>query len=388
MILAHKIQLDPTARQVRAFARACGTARYTWNWALDAWETHYQQTGKSPKINELKKRWNREKPDWVYLSPKDANQQPFSDLQRAYTNFFQKRASHPAFKSKHKNRDSFYLSNDKFRVDGQRVRLPKIGWVRMTEPLRFGGRAMSATVSRTADRWYISIQVDIPKPKPKHGEEVLGIDLGLKNFATLSTGEVISAPKPLKRRLKKLRRLSRQHSRKQKGSRNRAKSAMKLARQHAKIANIRKDFLHKTTSELAARAKLLVIEDLSVVGMRKLWGRAISDVALHEFRRQLTYKCELVGCGLLEADRWYPSTQLCSCCGGRRKLELGERVYRCPDCDYIADRDLNAATNLHSVGLTLINACGHEGSGYQHTLVVKPSWMMQELNPCALSHTT
>jgi len=379
MILAHRIQLDPTYRQRRQFACAAGTARYTWNWALEQWEEHYKATGKSPKIGELKKRWNREKPDWVYDSPKDANQQPFANLQKAYTNFFKKRAKRPTFKSRHKNRDSFYLSNDKFRVDGSRVRIPKIGWVRMTEELRFGGRIMSATVSRTADRWYISIQVEVSR-KPKHGQEVLGIDLGLKHFITLSTGEVIDAPKPLKKGLKKLKRLSRQHAKKQKGSRNREKSRIKLARHHARVSNIRNDFLHKTTSELVARAKLLVIEDLSVVGMTKLWGRAVSDLGLYEFGRQLSYKCEIRDCGLLRADRWYPSTQLCSGCGSRQKLDLGQRTYSCKGCGRIIDRDHNAAINLSTAGLAGINACGHEGSGYKHQFVVKPSWTNQEVN--------
>lgn len=379
MILAHRIQLDPTYKQAHQFACAAGTARYTWNWALEQWQAHYKETGKSPNVNAMKKRWNADKPSWVYDSPKDANQQPFANLQKAYTRFFKKQAKHPTFKSKHKNRDSFYLSNDKFRVDGRSVRLPKIGWVRMTEELRFGGRIMSATVSRTADRWYISIQVEVQR-EPKPGTETLGIDLGLKTFATLSTGEQLHAPKPLKKQLKLLRKRSQQHARKAPGGKNREKSRIHLARLHARIANTRRDYLHKTTSQLVSRAKILVIEDLELSGMTKLWGRAVNDLGLHEFRRQLQYKCEMNDVLLVAVSRWYPSSQLCSGCGARQKLTLSQRTYGCPSCGLEIDRDLNAAINIHTAGLAEINAWGHEGSGEQHQLLTKPSWMNQEIN--------
>ena len=386
MILAHKIQLDPTYAQARDFRRACGVARYTWNWALEQMQEAYKETGKSPKISDLKKRWNQEKPDWVYESPKDANQQPFTNLQKAYTSFFAKRAKLPTFKSKHKNRSSFYISNDKFRVEGKKVRLPKIGWVRLTEELRFEGKIIAANVSERAGRWYISIQVDTPpKPQGNPGKEILGIDFGLKTFMTLSTGEKIEAPLPLKKGLKLLKRRSKQHSRKKKGGKNREKSRQRLARTHKRIADQRQDFIHKTTSKLVARTKLIVIEDLTLSGMEKLWGRKVSDLGISETCRQLAYKCQASDTGLIQADRWYPSTQLCCCCGGRQKLELDERTYACPDCGNTADRDQNAAMNLKQIytgGLPGINAWGHEGSDYKHSFVVKPSWMNQELNPC------
>lgn len=386
MILSHKIQLDPTVAQIQAFEQACGCARYTWNWAVAEWEKCYKETGKSPNVNELKKRWNREKPEWVYESPKDVNQSVFGNLQKAYTAFFRRTARKPKFKSKHKSKKSFAISNDKFYVDGEIVRLPVIGRVRMTEALRFTGRIIRATVSERAGRWYVSISVDV-ETEPAYGDEIIGIDLGLKTFATLSTGEQIVAPQPLKKNLEKLQRLSRQHSRKKKGSKNREKSARKLARQYAEVTDKRQDWLHKTTTELTARAKLIVLEDLSLKGMQKLWGRKMADLSLYEFRRQLTYKCEKMGVGLVIVDRFYPSTQLCSCCGGRQKLKLDERTYACPDCGFTADRDHNAAMNLVTAGLAGINACGHGCSGYQHTLVVKQPWMKQELNPCTHVHT-
>lgn len=387
MILAHKIQLYPTCKQASQLQRAAGCARYTWNWALAEADKHYKATGKTVNFNELKKRWNKEKPVWIKESPKDANQQAFTNLKQAFQRFFKRTSRRPVFKSRHKHKNSFYISNDKFHIADGRVHIPKVGWVKLTEKLRFEGKITSATVSKTADRWFISVSVRV-KTEPNPGGEIIGIDLGLKHFATLSNGEVLEAPKPLKKNLKTLARRNRQHSRKQKKSKNKEKSRMRLARLHAKISNIRKDFLHKTTSSLVARTKLLIIEDLSVAGMSKLWGRAVNDLGLYEFRRQLTYKCEKAGVGLLLVDRWFPSSQLCSCCGGRQKLGLNERVYACPVCGLTLDRDSNAANNLYTVGLAEINAWGHEGSGNRHVLVVKPEWMNQELNPCSLESTT
>jgi len=387
MILAHKIQLYPTVEQEQQLRRAAGCSRYAWNWALAEAEKHYKETGKTVNFGKLKKRWNKEKPEWVLESPKDANQQPFADLQKAYRGFFKHTARHPRFKSKHRSKNSFYLSNDKFRVSGLKLRIPRMGWVRLAEELRFPGKVMSATVSRTADRWFISVQVEIDQPASNPGTEIIGIDLGLKTFATLSTGEVIIAPKPLRKELDSLRRRSKQHSRKQKGSNNKRKSAMKLAVLHARVTNVRKDFLHKTTSALVARTKLLVIEDLSIAGMSKLWGRTVSDLGLYEFRRQLEYKCRLNDVALVIVNRWFPSSQLCSCCGNKVKIGLSERWYACSVCGFSADRDHNAALNLHTAGLAGINACGHEGSGYQHKLAVKPSWLKQELNTCSFLST-
>lgn len=386
MILAHKIRLEPTEKQEQDFRKACGCSRFTWNWALTEWDRHYRETGKSPDVYELKKRWNREKPAWVLESPRDANSAVFPNLKKAFTAFFRGTARHPRLKSRHRSRNSFYVSNDKFTVDGDRVRLPRIGRVRMTEELRFDGKIMSGTVSERAGKWYLSVSVDT-EVEPVHGDEVVGIDLGLKQFATLSTGEVLTAPQPLKRGLALLARRSRQHSRKMKGGRNREKSRLRLARLHARISDTRQDWLHKTTTSLVARAKLLVVEDLSLSGMTKLWGRKMADTSLGEFLRQLAYKCLKGDCGLLAADRFFPSSQLCSDCGTRHRLGLDERVFVCPSCGSMKCRDLNAALNLYTLGLRGINACGHEGSGYPHTWAVKPSWMKQELNSCVLART-
>lgn len=361
MILAHRIQLQPRCRHITAFNKACGVARYAWNWALNRWQKEYEAGGK-PKANDLKKAWNKEKPEWVYESPKGANQAPFTNLNKAFQRFFKKQARHPRFKRKGEH-DSFYIENDKLSIDGRYVRLPKIGRVKMAEELRFTGKLMSATVSREADRWFISFSVDT-EVQPAHGDEIIGIDLGVKDAVVLLDGMKFSGPKPLKRRLKLLRKRQRKHSRKMKGSNNRKKSAIRLARFHRKVKNQRKDFLHKVSSHIVSRAKTIVIEDLNVRGMLKnqKLARAISDIGFYEFRRQLEYKCQLNGVELIIADRWFPSTKLCRFCGALNEMSLSERTYRC-DCGHAEDRDVNAAQNLHTLGLRGIDACGQEGSG-------------------------
>lgn len=360
MILAHRIQLQPRNRHITAFNKACGVARYTWNWALDQWQKQYE-SGNKPKANDLKKQWNAEKPEWVYESPKDANQQPFANLSKAFQRFFKNQTRYPKFKKRGQH-DSFYVSNDKLAVDGRYVRLSKIGRVKMAEELRFAGRVMSATVSREADRWFISFSVDT-EVQSVHGAEVIGVDLGVKDAVVLSEGTKFTGPKPLRRKLKLLKKRQRKHSRKAKGSNNRKKSAIRLARLHRKIKNQRKDFLHKVSSHIVSRAKTVVIEDLNVRGMLKnhCLARAISDIGFYEFRRQLEYKCQMNGVELIIADRWFPSTKLCRFCGAISEMSLSDRTFKC-DCGHTEDRDVNAAQNLRTLGLRGI-ACGQEGAG-------------------------
>jgi putative transposase len=362
MILSHRIQLIPRNKHVAAFNNACGCARFTWNWALARWKELYE-AGEKPTALGLKKEWNVCKPEWVYESPKDCNQQPFSNLGKAFDRFFKKKARYPKFKKKGQH-DSFYVSNDKFKVDGAYVRLPKIGRVKMTEGLRLKGKIMSATISREVDRWFIAFSVDVGEVEKSRGTAVVGVDLGVKTSVTLSDGTRFEGPKPLKNKLKRLKKRQRKHSRKEKGSRNRAKSALRLARLHRKVKNSRKDFLHKVTSMLVSKAKTLVIEDLNVKGMlsnRRL-ARAISDIGFGEFRRQLEYKCSMRGVELLVADRFYPSSKLCNRCGVKQDMPLSTRTYRC-SCGYVEDRDVNAALNLRTLGLRETNACGHGSSG-------------------------
>lgn len=367
MILAHKIQIDPTRKQANYFARACGTSRFVWNWALAEWSRQYE-AGEKPNGLKLKKQFNAIKYEqfpWLEGIHRDAHAQPFSNLQSAFVAFFKKRAKRPRFKRKGVH-DSFYVANDKLRLDGKRIRLPVIGWVHLREPLRFDGKIQAATVSRTADRWFISIQVDVADyQKPRVGDDVVGADLGIKNTVTLSNGEQFDSPKALKAHLKRLRRLSRQHSRKQKGSQNRKKSSNRLAKLHWRVKCQRHDWLHKLTTRVCRENQSVVIEDLSVKNMmaNHRLARAIADEGWYEFRRQLDYKSRIYGTEIVVAPRFYPSSKTCSSCGHvRAKLSLAERTYMCSECGISIDRDLNAARNLCTLGLRGTNACGHRVS--------------------------
>jgi putative transposase len=376
MILAHRIALDPTVEQSIALARACGCARFTWNWALAEWDKQYK-AGEKPTANKLKLLWNKLKHEafpWILESPKDANQQPFANLGKAFNRFFKKKAKRPRFKRKGVH-DSFYLSNDKFSVEDMTVRLPVIGPVRMTEALRFEGKIMSGTVSREAQRWYLSVQVEVGEvQKPRIASGQVGIDLGVKTALVLSNGQTFEAPKPLRAGLRKLKHLSKAHSRKRKGSQNRKKSARRLARHHARIKAIRRDWTHKVTTQVCRENQTIVLEDLNVKGMtaNHCLARAINDVGFHEIRRQFEYKAPMYGSKVIVIDRWMPTSKTCSKCGHKKDvLALSERIFTCDCCGYSGDRDLNAAKSILAAGLA-VTACGPEGSGLRRKTKTKP----------------
>jgi len=367
IVVSHKIRLVPNQMQEEYFRKACGTARFTYNWGLAEWKRQYEN-GQKPSAYSLKMLFNRIKKEqfpWVAEVTKCAPEQAFADLQRAFVNFFRKNARYPNFKKKGRSKDSFYLSNDKFEINGKKVRIPKLGWVRMRETLRFSGKILSARVSRDADQWYIAIQVEIARPTPptkNHG--TVGMDVGLNCFAALSTGEKVLAPKPLRNHLKRLKKLQRRHARKQRGSQNRKKHITKLARLHLRIRNIRSDFLHKLSHRMTTSCKQIAIEDLNIKGMVKNHRLAlsISDAGWGEFRRQLSYKTDWYGSSLYVVDRWFPSSKTCSQCGSiKDTLSLSERLYVCV-CGNKMDRDVNAAVNLKLAatgGYPESNACGH-----------------------------
>jgi putative transposase len=341
---AHKIRLVPTKAQETALRKACGVARYTWNWALAEWDRQYK-AGLKPTAFKLKKQWNQEKPEWVYESPKDANQQPFSFLGKAWNAFFKGTTGRPSFK-KRGLQDNFYVSNDKFSVAGRRVRLPIIGLVKMREPLRFEGKIMSATVSCRAGRWYISIQVEMPELLRSSPSSAVGVDVGIKDIAVASDGSTCPNLRQLKHSQRQLRRAQRIVARRQKGSANRRKAIVKLQRIHERIVNRRNDAIHKFTSRLAKNHSLAVIETLEVAEMKENAPRylrvLLQDTAMREVHRQLEYKLPTV-----KAPAKYASSKTCSACGFKKEiLALSERTYRCEICGHEQDRDLNAANNL------------------------------------------
>ncbi len=397
MILAHRIRLVPTADQESYFARACGVARFAYNWALAEWQRQYA-AGEKPSEAALRKQLNALKHEqfpWMREVTKNAPQQGIKNLGRAYANFFEdlkkyrrkelpwKRVRVPTFKKKRRH-DGFRADNgpdkhhpDAVRTNGKRVNLPIIGWVAMREEVRFAGRILSATISREADAWYASFAIEVEhEPDVRIDDTVVGVDLGITALATLSEGSKVAAPKPLRRYLQKLKRLSRSLSRKQRGSRNRAKAKTKLARLHRRVADIRTDALHKLTTSLT-RYRTMVIEDLNVAGMlaNRNLSRAIADVGFFEFRRQLQYKAAMAGSTIVVADRWFPSSKLCStCCAKNEFLALTERTWTCVSCDTSHDRDVNAARNLARYAESSpASACGAEGTGREDDFAVKPA---------------
>jgi putative transposase len=358
MLLSHKIALRPNQKQLDYFRRAAGTARFVWNQALAAWEETYRVDGKV-NIFKLERDFNARKAGlfpWITEVSSHIPNRAFANLRRAFDSFFRKLAKHPKFKSRHRSRDSFYVHNSELKLDGRHLFLQKrlcLGPIRMCESIRFTGKVMGATVSREADQWFIAVQVDVGKyARSRTGDGCVGIDIGVKSLAVLSTGETIEGPKPLKKALKSLCRRSRQHSRKAKGSNNRSKSARKLAKLHARISHIRADFLHRLTTRLCRENQAVAIEDLNVRGMmQSRLARSVGDAGFGVIRRQLGYKSPIFGTEIKVADRWFPSTQTCSECGmvKKVKLTLVDRVFVCDACGYEAGRDFNASRNLRNL---------------------------------------
>ncbi|ABZ85562.1 transposase, is605 family, orfb [Heliomicrobium modesticaldum Ice1] len=353
---AYRYELKPNVAQRILLAQHAGTARFAYNWGLARRITLYEAEKKSTnaiaqhrELNQLKQ---TEFP-WMYEVSKCAPQEALRDLDKAFKNFFRglklgQKVGFPRFKKKGQD-DSFRLTGA-IKVNGKAVQLPRLGVIRLKEEPWIRGRILSATVSREADRWFVSLacEVEIPDPAPVLGP-IVGIDVGLNHFAVLSDGTKVEAPKPLDKFLKRLRRLSKKHSRKQKGSTNRKKSALALARLHRRIRNIRQDFLHKLTTNLAKTKSEIVMEDLNVRGMMRngSLARHIADVGWGEFRRQLGYKTAWYGSKLTLVHRFYPSSKTCSACGYvREELPLSVREWDCPSCGVHHDRDHNAAKNL------------------------------------------
>ncbi|SPJ17025.1 transposase [Burkholderiales bacterium] len=362
----HKIRLDPTQAQATYFARACGTARFAYNWALAEWKREYEAGGKPSEIS-LRKRLNSIKATefpWMLEVSKTAPQQAIKNLGAAFQHFIRRvklgqKPGYPTFKRKGV-RDSFRADNGPLDatshavlVEGQTIKLPRCGLVRMRESLRFDGRVLSAVVSRAADGWYVAILVDTANCLARvadHG--AVGVDLGVATLATLSTGLTVPALKPHRAAYKRLARLSRSLSRKQKGSHNRVKAKIKLARLHQRIGNVRADALHKLTTKLATEFTTIGIEDLNVAGMlqNRSLARSIAGSGFAEFRRQLEYKSAMTGADVVVVDRFFPSSKTCSDCGTIHEMPLSSRRMVC-ECGCDMDRDLNAAINIRRQAL-------------------------------------
>jgi putative transposase len=369
----YKYELQVNNKERTHLAMFAGTARFAWNWGLAQRLKQYKENEGDERYTDAMKQHKElnvlKQSDfsWMYQVSKCVPQEALRDLQKAFENFFndlKKRREtgskpqfgFPKFKKKGKCKDTFRLTGTiKVFPDAKLVQLPRLKKLRLKEKpqLHPAANIHSATVSRTADRWYVSLTVteDVQKLPEKScvPDTTIGLDAGLAKFMALSNGLYVPRLKFLQQRLRKLRRLSKAHSRKTKGSNNRKKSAMKLARFHRKVANTRNDFHHKLSTYLVKSHDVIVIEDLYIKGLitnkklRSYWG----DHAHGELQRMLTYKGQKYGTTIIKADRWFPSSKLCSnCLLPHKNLTLRARTFTCTFCGHSLDRDLNASLNL------------------------------------------
>ncbi|MDP2216704.1 MAG: IS200/IS605 family element RNA-guided endonuclease TnpB [Methanolobus sp.] len=366
MLRAYKYRLYPNKSQIDFFEKQFGTCRFVYNWALDLKSTVYKDENRSISKNELKKMLPGLKVQYNWL--KDVNSQSLQgsidNLDNAFQKFFRKEANYPNFKSKYNPVQSFQVPQHYVvDLDNGTVKLPKL-----KEPIkakfhrRFDGETRTATVSRTpTGKYFISILVDDGQELPEKIETgtTIGVDVGISHFAILSTGEKIENPRHLKTSLKKLQHEQRALSRKKKGSSNRKKQKLVVAKLHEKIANQRNDFHHKVSKRLIDKNQAICLEDLNISGMVKnhCLAQAISDVAWSSFIEKLRYKADWYGKTIMQIGRFVPSSKLCSICGYKNAdLTLNDRSWECPSCHTKHDRDVNAAINILNIALNNIAA--------------------------------
>lgn len=361
---AYKFRFYPTNDQEIILARTFGSARFAYNYMLrlrtDAWYERQERIGyheTSSALTLLKK-----DPDFSWLNEVSSVpvQQSLRHLQTAFTNFFDKRAAYPSFKSKHGKQSAEYTSSA-FKWTDNKLTLAKMKEplaIRFSRTIPKAAKVTTVTVSKdTAGRYFISMLCDDAVASLPEAAGQIGIDLGLTHFAILSTGEKIAAPNVFRKNEKKLAKLQRRLAKKQKGSKNRAKAKLKVASIHAKIADARKDFTQKLSTRLIRENQTIAVETLAVKNMVKNGNlaKSISDAGWSDFVRQLEYKAKWYGRTLVGIDKWYPSSKRCSACGFVvSKLPLSVREWTCPECGVVHDRDINAACNIKAAGLAAL----------------------------------
>ena len=345
-----KYRIYPNLEEQRKLAVQFGHTRYIYNWGLA------QSQDKYPGYNHLAKQLPIMKASaetaWLKEAHSQVLQQSLKDLDRAFHNFFDRRGGYPHFKSKQAKQSIHYPQpkGNWLTSDGRHIYLPKVGFVRLVLHRPLEGVMKNVTVSRTkSGRYFVSIQVEMEIAEPAFSGGAVGLDLGIRQFATLSTGEMFAPSQYYRRAQRKRRRLARQFSRKKPGSHNREKARLRLARLDEKITNQRRDFHHKLSRILVEENQFIGLEDLNVQGMlaNHHLAKSIGDAGWSAFVTMLGYKGEWYGCRVEKISRWYPSSKTCSICGAKMDtMPLNVRLWQCPVCETIHDRDVNAATNI------------------------------------------
>ncbi|MCQ1535044.1 IS200/IS605 family element transposase accessory protein TnpB [Methanosarcina sp. KYL-1] len=366
MLKAYKFRLYPAAEQKTMIANHIGSCRFVYNWALEQKIKSYEQDGKSLSQYDLNKRLRelKQEHEWLKKVNSQSLQGMTKNLDSAFTMFFRENNGFPNFKSRKNPIQSFPIPQH-YTVDFENnvVKLPKIGKVKAVLHQRFEGKLKTATVSRTSSEiYYLSILVDngeeLPEKQEFSADTTVGVDVGIKDFAVLSTGEKIENPEYLKNSMKRLKVLQKRVSKKPKGSKNREKAKLRLAKLHEKIRNQRNDFQHQLSSKLIRENQAIAVETLNINCMLKnhCLARAICDSSWSSFVTKLVYKAEWFGKTLLRIGRFEPSTKLCNVCGYHNSnITLDVREWECPVCKTKHDRDINAAINIKKFALQAQN---------------------------------
>src|SRR5574343_1856148 len=363
MLKGYKYRIYPDAEQEVQLRKTVGCCRFLYNYFLEARSKAWTESKESMGYNACAKRLTslkkEEGKEWLQEVSNVCLQQSLQDLDRAYSNFFKKTGKYPSFKKKHGQNSARYMGNGFRLKDGalwlaKQERPMKVAWSR-----KLPSRPSQVSVSLTpSGEGYASFLCEVPDAKLPELTTKVGIDLGVSTFATLSTGEKVKAPQARKRLEKRMKKAQREVSRRVKGSKNREKSKLRVARLHQHISNVRKDFLHKLSTRLTNENQVVVVEDIAVKNLQRnhRLARSISDQGWSEFRNMLGYKCKEKGRELVVIDRFFPSSKTCSSCGKVvEKLPLTVRSWTCA-CGASHDRDHNAAKNILAVGQT-VSAC-------------------------------
>ena len=385
--LAYKTKLKLNNQQKTLMRQCAGYSRWVWNWALDFKQKAYIEEIKLSKSNLRKYYTNYVKPNYPWQSQLSSKiyQYVFINLDDAYNRFFQGLAKYPRFKKKGKSRNSFTLdaSGKPIILAGKCHKLPFFKWLLSYEKLPICS-TKKVTFSEVAGDWYISFFVKVDFLPTKKRRERVGVDLGISKLGTLSCGKVFENPKAYKKALRRLARLQRDWSRKVFLSSNGCKAKLKVQKAHRKVADIRANGIHHLTSYLAKNHGEVIIEDLNVKGMVKNrhLSSSLSDVAFGTIRTQTEYKCERYGSRLIQADRFFPSSQLCSECGHRQKMPLKVRSYDCKNCGISKDRDFNASLNLENYNIAAGSVALRSVDGVLPTVPWETDDKHQRLQQC------